>query len=67
MIAGYKTFVGALIAVAPVIASLLGYDLSANFGEEAGLALSDIITLVGGAIAIYGRLKAQTPGWLVKR
>ena len=67
MIAGYKTFIGAFLAVSPVIANMLGYNLSVNFGQEAGLALGDIITLIGGAIAVYGRLKAQSPGWLSKR
>lgn len=67
MLTGYKTIIGALIAAVPAVANLLGFDVAPGFSEQANQAITDILALIGGAIAIYGRLAAQTPGWLVKR
>ena len=67
MFTGYKTFLGAFIAMAPAIAKLFGFELTSNFTNEIGMNIDDIVVLIGGAIAIYGRLKAQSPGWLVSK
>lgn len=64
---GYKTILGALIAAVPTLAALFGFDVAPGFSEEANAAVTDILTLIGAAIAIYGRLVAQTPGWLIKK
>lgn len=67
MLKGYKTLIGAVIAAAPALAGMLGYSVSGSFGAEATQAVDAIITLIGSAIAIYGRLVAQTPGWFSKQ
>lgn len=64
---GYKTLIGAAIAAVPALASLFGFEVAPGFSEEANAAVTDILALIGAAIAIYGRLVAQTPGWLVKK
>lgn len=67
MLDGYKTYLGIIVAVAPTIASMFGYTLAPEFGEQFTAIAFDIITLGGAAWAIYGRLKAQTPGWLARK
>lgn len=64
---GLKTYIGVLIAIAPSIANLFGYDLAPTFGEEFASLAEEIITLIGASLAIYGRAVAQTPGWLVRK
>jgi hypothetical protein len=66
-LSGYKTFLGAFITLLPVVARSFGFEFTESFGQEFPLALDEIVTLVGAAIVIYGRLKAQTPGWLVSK
>lgn len=48
-----KAVWGALLSIAAVAASLLGYQL----GDADGFA-NDIVALVGGVIAVYGRIVA---------
>jgi len=67
MLTGYKTMIGAVIAATPSIAALFGYDVSESFAGEASSLVDAIITLVGAAIAVYGRLVAETPGWFAKK
>jgi hypothetical protein len=67
MMNGYKTILGSLIAATPAFANLMGFDVAPGFGEEATAILMDVITIVGVAIAIYGRLVAQAPGWFAKK
>lgn len=66
MFSGYKTILGAIIAITPAIASLFGYQVSSEFSEQATQTIFDIVTLIGGAIAIYGRVTAQSKGWFAK-
>ena len=67
MINGYKTILGAAIALAPIVANWFGFDLSPAFGEQFSSIAMDLITIGGALFAIYGRLVAETPGWLVKK
>lgn len=64
---GLKTYIGIIIAVAPTLASLFGFNLSPTFGDQFTAAATDIITLLGAGLAIYGRLKAEVPGWWVRK
>lgn len=66
-LSGLKTYIGILIAIAPSVANLFGYDLAPTFGEEFASLAEEIITLIGAGLAIYGRAVAQTPGWFSKR
>ena len=56
-----KTIIGALVAVA---ASIAGATLDVNLGAETQSQVTDallaIVGAVGGAIAVYGRIKADT-------
>lgn len=61
---GYKTYLGAFLALAPSLASLFGFELSPLFSEQFSALLAEIITVVGAILAIYGRARAETPGWL---
>lgn len=49
-----KAIWGALIAVAATVAQLAGWDIG---GDTEGLA-NEIVTIVGGLIAIWGRATA---------
>lgn len=64
---GYKTLLGAAIAAVPALAGLLGYDVAPGFSEQANDLISEIITVVGAVLAIYGRLVATVPGWFAKK
>lgn len=55
MLQGYKTYIGAAIAIIGALSGLFGW----NLGDLAGLE-DQIITIVGGIIAIYGRFVANT-------
>lgn len=67
MLNGYKTYVGLIITAAPLVAHLFGYQLTESFaGQFAGLA-DAIFSLIGTAIATYGRAKTEVPGWLARR
>ena len=50
-----KTVWGAAIAVLATLAQILGYDL----GDTNGLA-EQIVAVIGGLLAIYGRVTAVT-------
>lgn len=53
-----KTIWGAVIAVAPAVASMIGLSLSSADASEAVTHLDSIVTAVGGLIVIYGRVTA---------
>lgn len=55
-----KTIWGLLIAAAPTVAQLFGYQLGANFATEAAATVDQVVQLAGLAFATYGRLKANT-------
>ena len=62
LLEGKKTYTGILLAVAPTIAGLFGYDISTAAVAEAGTLLdalivnaNEIITTGGALLAWYGR------------
>lgn len=65
-ISGFRTYIGVIVAISPSIAHLFGFTLSDSFGQEFSDLAGEIITLIGGGIAIYGRAMAKTKGWIVK-
>lgn len=55
-----KTVWGAVIAASPAILALFGYRVSdsAAFTSGAEDVVNSVVTLVGAAVAVYGRLVA---------
>lgn len=55
-----KTLWGVIVAALPALAGLFGYQVSdvAAFTAGSEEAISGLITLVGSALAVYGRVKA---------
>lgn len=51
---GFKTYIGIIIAIAPAVAKLFGYDL----GDLTGLE-DQLVTVVGGIIAVIGRVNVR--------
>ncbi|HOO18254.1 MAG TPA: hypothetical protein PLU99_14260 [Phycisphaerae bacterium] len=56
MLEGYKTLIGAIVALAAEGARLAGVDI----GDQEGL-VNSILVIFGGILAIYGRMKASGP------
>lgn len=56
MLEGYKTLIGAVVALAAEGARLAGVDI----GDQEGL-VNSILVIFGGILAIYGRMKASGP------
>lgn len=52
MLNGYKTYIGIAIAVIGAVAGLFGWSIPNLEGLQ-----NELVTLVGAAIAIYGRVK----------
>ena len=57
LLQGKKTYIGIVIAAAPIVAKLLGYDLGDNFGAELEGVINELVSAVGLIIAAYGRAK----------
>ena len=53
-----KTVWGGLLAVLAGVAGLLGYTVTATDLSSIGDAITSVVSMVGGLIAIYGRIKA---------
>lgn len=66
MMNGYKTYLGILIALAPTIAHLFGYQLSSDFAVKVPELADTVVQIIGLALAAYGRAKAEIPGLLVR-
>ena len=67
MFNGYKTYIGAGVALASTLARMLGYEVAPVFEAQATELALDLITAAGALFAIYGRAKVQTPGWFSKK
>ena len=63
---GYKTLIGAGLALLTSLLPIFGYHVSDLFLTEANEIVDQIIVVLSSAFAIYGRLVAKVPGWLVK-
>lgn len=61
---GFKTYIGLLISIAPLALSLFGYAPTPAFNEQLPEAIMGVISILGACFAFYGRMKAQTAGWL---
>lgn len=64
---GLKTYIGIVIALAPTVAGFFGYTVTENFGAELPELADQWMTVIGLAIAAYGRSVATAPGWFSKR
>ena len=71
---GTLTYTGILVALAPTFVHILGLitgnpelHLTPNFGAEVGPVIDNLVQLIGGAIATYGRLRATVPGWIAQQ
>lgn len=63
---GFKTYIGLLVALAPTLAHLFGYEVTPSFGAQFPVLLDSVVQIGGLAFAAYGRAVAETPGWFSK-
>ena len=63
---GLNTYIGIAVAVAPSIAHLFGFSVTPQFNTDFGDTVAAVVTLLGTAFAVWGRLRASTPGWFAK-
>lgn len=54
-----KTVVGILVIIAPTLATLFGFTLTADNSAMISNSADSIIQLLGAALGIYGRVKAK--------
>ena len=66
-LSGTKTYIGILVALIPTVASLMGYDTSVSFDQDATKLFEDGLTLLGLILAFYGRAVAVVPGLFAKK
>jgi hypothetical protein len=68
MIHGYRTIISAAVALAGGLLGMYGVDLDqATWTANLTAAADSLLAIVGGAAAIYYRLKARTPGALAEK
>lgn len=53
-----KTILGVLVALAGSFLGRYGVDIC---GADAQAAATDVLTLAGGVLAVYGRIRADAP------
>jgi hypothetical protein len=59
---GWKTLIGLVVAVVGQVLAMKGLDLDVPAVTDAiGATLDNVVTLVGVVIALYGRIKANSP------
>lgn len=56
-----KTVIGGIVAVVSGVAAAFGIAISPEDQEQIVAAVAAIGSAVGGALAIYGRIKASKP------
>ncbi len=66
MLKGYRTFLGIFFTILPIIVQFFGYHLAPGASEAIGAEVDQIVQIIGAVLATYGRLKASSPGYLVK-
>lgn len=64
---GWNTYLGIVVAMAPTIASWFGYVPSPEFSGEFEQTVLAVVTLAGGAYALYGKARHQIPRWFAKK
>ena len=67
MLSGKKTYIGVAMAIIPVIAGFFGYEATHTFNDSFSVVVNDIISIVGAAMAAYGRAVASVPGMFAKK
>lgn len=55
-----KTVVGLLISIFPIILPLFGISFSEDDAQFVSQSADSAITLIGSAVALYGRVKAES-------
>lgn len=64
---GLNTYAGLAVAALALGLSVFGFDLAPGASEEINAFVLSVFEIAGLAYAAYGRAKAQSPGWLVKK
>jgi len=64
---GSNTYVGLVVAFAPVVISWFGYNTTPAFDEQLPNTIAAIVQILGLGYAFYSRAKAEVPGWFVKK
>jgi hypothetical protein len=64
---GMNTYVGLLVAIAPVVLSLFGIAPTPSFNEQLPNTIAEVVQIIGLLYAFYGRATAQVPGWFAKK
>lgn len=64
---GRKTYIGIAVALLPTLAGFFGFDVTSAFHAQFAPLVEELFVLFGSAIAVYGRMSAQSPGWLAKK
>jgi uncharacterized membrane protein len=54
-----KTIIGALVTMAPTIATLFGFTFTENDSVMISQVADGIIQILGAALVVYGRLNAK--------
>lgn len=54
-----KTILGALVTLAPTIATMSGFTLSGDDTAMISTTVDSIIQIAGAALVVYGRVKAK--------
>lgn len=55
-----KTIIGGIVAIGSGLAGLLGYNIDQQTQEDLTNIILQVSAIVGGALAVYGRVKART-------
>lgn len=67
MIDGKKTVIGIVVAIVPMVAKLFGYDVTTEFTTGAETSINELVALVGGLYALYGRAVTNGKPFFAKK
>jgi hypothetical protein len=67
MFEGYKTYIGAGIALLAGLAQILGFDVAPDAQSTLMGLIEELAVIVGSVIAFYGRAVAKTDGIIAKK
>lgn len=63
---GANTYAGLIVALAPLFMSWAGFAPTPEFNANFANALMGVVTIVGAAYTLYGKLRHQIPTWVKK-
>ncbi len=66
MLVGIRTILSLLVAAAPTVATMAGFDTSPDFNGDALNIIGAVITIGGAAAGIYFRIISKGPTWFTK-